>query len=93
MDRRDVGSRMGFCGGGLMSRYSNRTMKRAQRFLAYLIELGPDDRATDRLIDRVGALMDAVDQEQESHRRKREELLQRLRDEMDRHPEVEKWIG
>lgn len=76
-----------------MSRYSNRTMKRAQRFLAYLIELGPDDRATDRLIDRVGALMDAVDQEQESHRRKREELLQRLRDEMDRHPEVEKWIG
>ena len=58
-----------------MSRYNNRTLKRAGALLETLDPKSKEAR-------RVGALVDAVVSEQERHVQKRTELLQRLREEM-----------
>jgi hypothetical protein len=55
-----------------MSRYTNRTMKRADAMLA-------NGLADPRDAIALGALMDTIDQEQARHKRKRDKLLRRLR--------------
>jgi len=55
-----------------MSRYTNRTMKRADAMLA-------GGLADPRDAIALGALMDTIDQEQARHKRKRDKLLRRLR--------------
>ena len=51
-----------------MTRYNNRTMKRAALTIGHLIEIEGERPEVGRDIDRIGALMEAVEVEMEHHK-------------------------
>lgn len=60
-----------------MARYNNRTMARASSMLECGLR-DPNDAI------RLAAIMETIDQEQATHRKKRDRLLKRLRVEIER---------
>ena len=60
-----------------MARYNNRTMSRASSMLGCGLR-DPNDAI------RLAAIMETIDREQATHRKKRDRLLKRLRIEIER---------